>query len=471
MNLLAGFDFGSTTSSFLLAEAALERNCVTGRRQFGTPRTLCRPAPVFTPFHGNDIDLDAVENLLQSWLAAAPPATGKIVAGGAIVTGLAARRNNADALRDMIRRSIGEAMVATADDPCLESWLAFMGGCGTLSRYHADKAIINLDIGGGTTNPALGRDGVVLATGCVFIGARHFTFAPGTYRLTGLSDMGSALAAELQIPHGIGDVLPPPCVDALVGWYVAGLEALCRGDNSHFDSPVGGLHRQVAFCPLDVADADITFSGGVGELVYRLAAGQDVPGTTAFGDLGIDLARAIVASSRLSKSLERLIPEHRGRATVTGMTLHGTEISGSSLYLPDDSPLPLTDLPVLAALSPESPDDELERSVALIARSNRGGCLQIIGCPPTAASVKNLAIRLGKAIDVVGLPPGRPLAVLLEGNLGKTLGSYVGDWGRRDISLVVIDEIPIRRAQFVNLGHLHEGMAPVTYYGLLQNGA
>jgi len=52
---------------------------------------------------------------------------------------------------DAVRRRLGDAFIATADDPCLEAWLAFHGSCAALSRAQPHTPILNLDIGGGTT--------------------------------------------------------------------------------------------------------------------------------------------------------------------------------------------------------------------------------------------------------------------------------------------------------------------------------
>lgn len=468
MPLLAGFDFGSTTSSFMLAEAALERNCVTGRRQFASPRLLFRSEPVFTPLDGESIDLAAVADLLADWRRALAGREEDLAAAGAIVTGLAARRNNAQGIRQLVRKDFGEAVVATADDPSLESWLAFMGGCGALSRFHAATPIINLDIGGGTTNPALGLNGEVRATGCAFIGARHFVFQPGGYRLQAVSSLGAALAAELGVKAVPGETLATAAVDKLLRWYVTGLEAICRGELGPFDSPAGSLHQQVAFAPDEVGAAEITFSGGVGELVYRLAQGEVIDAVTPYGDLGLDLARAILASPLLSRSLTRLVPEFQGRATVTGMALHGCEMSGNSLYLSRRLGLPLSDLPVLGTLSADGAESELRRLLSLAASGGQGGCLQITGCPPAAGAVKALALRLSEGLQAVGYPPERPLVLLTDANCGKTLGNYLSGWGRRALALAVIDEVAIRHARFVNLGTLRDGMVPVTYYGLFK---
>ena len=82
-----------------------------------------------------------------------------------------------------------------------------MGNCHALSKSHPTTPILNLDIGGGTTNLALGLDGQVLATGCLFVGARHFEFAPGGYTLKRLSPYATALLEHLKIGSRLGDTL------------------------------------------------------------------------------------------------------------------------------------------------------------------------------------------------------------------------------------------------------------------------
>ncbi len=189
---LLGLDFGSTTSSAVAATVAVESNCVTGRMQFGNPQTVYRSEPSFTPFRGDALDEDRLKRLLDRWLEQSELRPEEIFAGGSIITGLAAQRKNAAALTRLVQKRIGESLTATAGDPCLESWLAFMGSCSALSRHYPTQPFINLDIGGGTTNPALGLNGNVLGTGCYFIGARHFQFVPGTYKLVAKWAVGRA---------------------------------------------------------------------------------------------------------------------------------------------------------------------------------------------------------------------------------------------------------------------------------------
>jgi len=376
----------------------------------------------------------------------------------------------------VVGERIGEAVVATADDPNLESWLAFMGSCVTLSRFHADTPILNLDIGGGTTNAALGRDGVVVATGCHFIGARHFRVRPGSYELVAVSAYGRALLRELRIDREPGQTLREGELDAILGWYVAALEAIVQSDHAFFTSDAGRVHEQVPFSGVEPGHAGgertgqhnmvITFSGGVGELLYRHAAGEDLPQTTAFGDLGIDLARRIAQSAVLGRDLLTRVPEQRGRATVYGLALHSTDVSGSSLFLPHPELLPLRHLPIVARLDVLADDTDIERAVALAASRPHGACIQVLGEATGRERIKQLGQALGAALRRLPDAAERPVVLLVQANIGQALGNYATDWGQAALELIVIDELPDRHVHFANIGRPRDGIVPVSFYGM-----
>jgi ethanolamine utilization protein EutA len=464
--LLCGMDFGSTTSSFIVAEAQIGRSFATGRRHLDKTAVRFRSEPVFTPFRGELIDEAKIAALIDDWIDGSGLKPSDIFSGGAIITGLAAKRANADALVAIVRLRIGRAVMATADDPCLESWLAFMGSAAPLSRFHSERGFINLDIGGGTTNPAYGRNGNVLATGCHFIGARHFQFEPGSYRLRAVSGYGAALLEERGIHRTVGQMLDDEALMRVLDYYIAGLEAIVRGRADYFDTPAGLIHQQVPFRLPNMPVPEITFTGGVGELLYRLKAGHALPGTTYYGDLGIDLAKRIAASKLLSRSMDLFVPETKGRATVFGIALHSTEVSGTSLFLPSPQALPLYDMPVVARLSADAPPADYRAALMLAGRQRNGACLQIDGSSANAAQVRDLGAKLSAALDAADYPDDRPLVVLLERNIGKALGNYATGWGTRRSNLIVIDEVAARDAHFVNIGAQHSSMVPVSYFGM-----
>ncbi|PSM31823.1 hypothetical protein BVG81_003455 [Haliangium sp. UPWRP_2] len=177
-----GLDVGSTTCHAVVAAAQVRASCATGRMELCRGQLIYRSQPVFTPFVGSDLDCDHLGALIDGWLSEAGIAPEQLAGGGAIVTGLAAAATSAQAVRALVRERISSVLIATAQDPHLESWLAFMGSCDELSQTHPERLILNLDIGGGTSNLALGRSGSVLATDVRDIGARHLRFIPGTTR-------------------------------------------------------------------------------------------------------------------------------------------------------------------------------------------------------------------------------------------------------------------------------------------------
>src|SRR5262249_16620179 len=172
----------------------------------------------------------------------------------------------------------------------------------------------------------------------------------------------------------------------------------------------------------------ITFSGGVGELIYAHEQGRAWPPTAQFGDLGIELAQRIVTSPVLSRSLSRWRPASAGRATVYGLLRHATEVSGSTLYLPRPELLPLTDLPILGSLSPASDEKRIRELIGLAARSPRGACVQVAVGSHDSSVIRDLGSRLAAASESQ-MRPGQPLVLLIQENVGKTLGNYVTRWG------------------------------------------
>ncbi|EDT5693544.1 reactivating factor for ethanolamine ammonia lyase [Salmonella enterica] len=464
---LLGLDFGSTTSSALVAEARIVSNTITGQMEFGQSRIVYRSEVVFTPFIQDRIDVVLVEQYIDQWLKESGLRPDDLFSGGVIITGLAARRANAGLIARLIEEKIGEVLIATADDPGLESWLAFMGSCSSLSRAHPLKPVLNLDIGGGTTNPALGINGNVIATGCYFIGARHFQFVPGSYRLRALTEEARQLLAFLQIGKRESDMLSPREVRQILDWYVDALQAICNS-RADFFAPFSTVAQLPMAIMSGGAELEICFSGGVGELIYRVIDGQTLPGTTFYGDLGIDLAQAIVASPPLAKSLHRIVPENQGRATVYGLTLHSTEISGTTLYLKTPDILPLRNLPILAKISAEADETRWDAVFSQINQYSKGCCIQILQEVTHASTnhIRALGNRVASALKKTPPAPGLPIVLLISSNVGKALGSYATEWGQLRVNLVVIDEVNVRDADFINIGQVRQQIIPVAFYGM-----
>lgn len=456
---LVGLDCGSTTSCLVCARARLVQGPL-GRVEITDALEFFRSELVFTPFDGGRIDAEQLAKLLDAWLFKAAVRRGEVFGGGALITGLAAQRENAAAVAKLLEARLGDAVIAAADAPRFESWLAFKGNCDALSREHAETPILNLDIGGGTTNLALGRNGDVLATGSLLVGARHFEFEPGTYRITRLSRQAEALLQSLHFHHRLGDTLSPAEVAAVAGCYVAAIEAAVNDPET-----VDPQFIQAAFAwpQLDADNLAVTLSGGVGELVYQLRRGKDLAATTPFGDLGVELARALATSPAVGPRLT-LAPEGLGRATVFGLLRHSTELSGSTIYLPRPERLPLANVPLVGRVTRETPAEDLAAWLQLAGTCSPAAALQIELDEQDLPALRQLVERLRGHLDPWPLAPGVTLVLLVPANLGKTLGNMLTAWGTMKADLIVIDEVPQSDAHFVRLGRLRESVVPVWLY-------
>lgn len=462
---LVGLDFGTTTSSCLVGQARVRRGAVTGRMELSDLVETFRSPLVPTPLSGERLDLEGTCRLLDGWLAAGGVDRERLLGGGALLTGLSARRDNAAGLVAAVRERLGGALVATADDPRLESWVAFQGACAALSRQHADAWFLHADIGGGTANLALGRAGEVHATGCLFVGARHVRLEPGSRRIVDLSPYGRVLLERLSIAAAPGDTLTEEEVGRIVGETLAVLESALAGGSA--PAALVDVPFDAGLPPEALASAALTLSGGVGELVYDALAGRALPGTSAFGDVGVDLARGLIAHPRLGPRLSAWRPAAGGRATVIGLLRHAVRLSGTSLHLPDPVVLPLADLPIVGTFVPAADDDgALCRLLDLARRGRAGGALRILGCGPGSAAVTACGARLARVLRTTPWPAGRPLVLLLDTDAGKALGACATAWGTITVPLVAIDRLDLPDARFASLGAPRDGAVPVSFHGL-----
>lgn len=67
---LIGLDFGTTTSSAVVAHAELVQNSVTGKRELGHVQERFRSEMIFTPWQDQELDVAALERSVVDWLHA-----------------------------------------------------------------------------------------------------------------------------------------------------------------------------------------------------------------------------------------------------------------------------------------------------------------------------------------------------------------------------------------------------------------
>ncbi|PYR70055.1 MAG: reactivating factor for ethanolamine ammonia lyase, partial [Acidobacteria bacterium] len=102
--LLIGLDFGSTTSSAIISQAHVLRNCSTGRFELGRRSVVYRSMLTFTPFTNNLIDEQILAGHLDRWLRESGVTPGTFTSGGVIITGLAAQKANVAAIEALVKQ-------------------------------------------------------------------------------------------------------------------------------------------------------------------------------------------------------------------------------------------------------------------------------------------------------------------------------------------------------------------------------
>jgi ethanolamine utilization protein EutA len=270
---------------------------------------------------------------------------------------------------------------------------------------------------------------------------------------------------HLEIAVGPGHCLTPRQLDAILGWQLELIEHALVADRSAFQNPVARLHEQVIFnSPGELIEPIYCLSGGVGELVYDILQAKPLPAKTQFGDLGIDLAHRLATSPGWTARLTGITPQHAGRATVYGLLLRATQVSGSTVFLPDPALLPLRDVPIFGRVSSDSTDEQIRDILQLVARSAAGGCVVVSLAHCDRLAVRSLGERIGSAQKTN--PFDVPLVLLVSVNVGKALGGYVSQWGSNAVKLIVLDEIEPLDARFVQIGTLRDQVVPLSFYGL-----
>jgi ethanolamine utilization protein EutA len=344
-----GVDIGSATSHLmfskifmqLVGEAPHVHSVVVGRE------ILWQSEIMLTPFLDSEtIDAQALQRFVAEAYAAVGATAQEVDSGAIILTGEALKRQNALAIGELFARETGKFVTASAGHH-LEAVLA-ANGSGTVARSRRDqRTLLNVDIGGGTTKLAIVRDGEILATAAVAIGARLIV-KDGEGRVTRIEEPARTVASSLGIR--LEPELPLAAEDEaqIVEEWVDVLAGLIER------RPPEGIAAALMLTeplPADVMPQAITFSGGVSEFIF-LRESRD------FGDLGQTLAKAIRdAMSNGTIKLPAIIDPNLGiRATAVGTSLFTVQ-AGINVYVSDDAILPLRNVPVLMPrLEPDSLD-------------------------------------------------------------------------------------------------------------------
>lgn len=204
-----------------------------------------------------------------------------------IITGESSRKRNASAVVKALSEAAGDFVVAQAG-PALESVLAGKGAGTAALSEESGMVCANFDIGGGTTNIAVFKDGAVIDTACLDIGGR-LVKTDESNNITYIAPKLKKLLASRGINAAVGQSLDDDTAYKISAAMTDILEQ------------AAGLAERTPNLDIMVTDKlldgsisiDVfTFSGGVADCIY---APQD--NMHLYNDIGCYLGKVISQSA------------------------------------------------------------------------------------------------------------------------------------------------------------------------------
>jgi ethanolamine utilization protein EutA len=471
--LSVGMDIGSAGTQVVFSRLNLRRlsEASSSRYVVVSRDTLFQSQVALTPYQSDErIDDAALGAIIDQAYSDARLHPEDIDTGVVILTGEALRRENAQTIAGVLAHQGGDLVCATAGHH-MEAMLAGYGSGAARISHDSSKRILNIDIGGGTTKLALVEAGRVVATAAVHIGGR-LQVVDDAQRIVRLDPAGKFHAAEAGFSWNRGDTVSAAnmnavaeaMADALIG-------AITPGPLSQKSAQ---LYLTDSIANLGHVDG-MMLSGGVAEFVY-LREHRD------FGDMGRRLGLALrgrIDSGKLPWPL--LAAGECIRATALGASAFTLQLSGNTSYI--SNPGLLLPRRNLQVIQPPYVCEEVIDPTALaeairghliafdLADSDREVALALRwrGAPSYERIV---AFAQGIASGFAELlRAGRPLFVMLDGDVAHTLGAILR--GEMNIAneILVIDGLTLWDFDYIDLGRIRlpSNTVPVTIKSLVFN--
>ena len=466
-----GIDIGSSGTQVIFSRIKLRRmgEDLSSRYFVVARETLFQSPVALTPYQdATRIDEAALGAIIDQAYAGAGLHPDNIDTGAVILTGEALRRENAQAISAILADQGGEFVCATAGHH-MESMLAAYGSGAARASHALGKRLLNVDIGGGTTKLALVEGGKVVGTAAIHIGGRLLVVDDDD-RLTRLDPAGQYHAGQAGFAWEPGSQATAAQREQVAGWMA---DALVAAITRQGVSPqVDALYLTDPLSDLGPIEG-VMFSGGVAEYVYGREERQ-------FGDLGKLLGAALRRRIDAGALGWPLLPAGECiRATALGASEYSVQLSGNTTYI--SSPGKLLPRRNLQVLQPAFECGEQIDSAALAAairghfkafdlvegESEVALAFRWSGAPSyqrIAAFAAGIAAALPRTLE-----QGKPLYLILDGDLAHTLGRLMRDEMELASELLVIDGIVLWDFDYIDLGRIRlpSQTVPVTVKSLV----
>jgi len=467
--LSVGVDVGSSTSHLVFSNLVLKRDqrSVTRRFNIQERNIIYEGRIIHTPLlDDNTIDIVRLTDFFKEEYKRADIDPADIQTGAVIVTGESARKQNARQIAEALSNDAGRFVAATAG-PNFESLIAAMGSGAATRSKDDNKTILSCDIGGGTSNIAISRNGEILSTSCLSVGGRLLG-VDSEGKIWRIDEPAAKVMENLGLKHEIGDVISKVDIDGIAEKFAEILFEVMTGPATSSLARRLMLTADLNFAgPID----EYSFSGGVAELMYG--------GLNNFDDIGHILADKIkLLTPELSAPVIEL--PNKIRATVIGAGAYSLSISGCSGFRDDEISFPIRNVPVMrvdvdqSKLSTEHIITQINASFQRFDLSEGDEVIALYFKNPVRVSYPQLEL-FAKSIERAltnTIQNKLPVILIFETDIACSVGNVIRRETRLKTNLLSLDELMLKEGDWVDIGEpLVDGQVfPVTVKSLVFHG-
>jgi len=453
-----GIDIGTTTTQLVISRLTIE-NTASGTLvphvEITDKEVIHRSQIYFTPLLDRDlINAVAVSKIVETEYLAAGLTPETINTGAVIITGETAKKENAKAIINALAGYAGDFVVATAGAN-LEGIYAGKGSGAAMFSAQRHQVVINIDVGGGTSNYAMFREGKAVETTCLNVGGHLIEFEPKGDRITYISEPAKIALCSAGLKLQVGERVTlsqlRPVVKVMAACVVEVLKTTMLSE----------LTTKLLMTPplrLENPIRKVMISGGVADFVYATQGPDTMAEVTAFGDfgplLGWELKNCLdTAGFVLEKAKETV------RATVIGTGTQSVNLSGSTIHLQEKT-LPLRNVMVISPFSSAIPDsasgiaEVIHKEMLRLQVDHTWGVIALAMKGPRTMSFYSIdLLAQGVLMGMEDyLSQNNPLILVIEADCGKVLGQCVNSHTNRPLEMVCIDQLEVEDCDYIDIG-------------------
>ncbi len=446
-----GIDVGTTTSHLIYSKLKLEKVYSTkGGIKFEVTKRkiLYKGNIILTPIdvEKQEIDYLKLVEYLKLEYEKAGIKPDEIDTGAVIITGETAKKSNAQELVTALAHKAGKFVAATAG-PNFESIIASMGSGAVKYSKNNKRTVMNIDVGGGTANIAVIKDGRIIETACVNVGGRLLAFDKNNKIIRiekPVKNVEPLINEQLDYGKIVNDSLKRKIAHYLAQSLFEIIEGKITSD----------LAKQLLMTePLTYNEQidEIAFSGGVAEYIYNKT-------NMDYNDLGLYLGEKIKLLIN-QKNISLYEPKELIRATVIGAGQYTLKVSGVTTHVSDIDILPLYNVPVIEPMIENNQITEENVTKAIIARlkmfdKEEGKDIVALlfkgAIGGSYAGLTTFVKGIEKALPLT-IERNAPIILVFEKDVANSVGNVMVRETRAKSNIVSIDEIDVNEGDFLDI--------------------